>query len=938
MNAITAAGARVILIEPGGKVVVDMRTDKEREHALTEWNDANPNDQREKAPSGVYTSSGHVATLLKYVRRYVKPVDARRTKGTPAGYGDVAVNFGLHLGPSGLIVVDADRPAEVDAFRTWYAANAADGDVDQVPGATVLTPGTLNRDGSYDHHDGGHWYFVVPELVDLAGPNTPAGRTIAVDPVEVERVTGRRYTGEGVERTTFAVKTGNSYVVIPPSVRDAGPYVFNMPDDPAPLALIDAVTNVEAITSSGPNYSDAAQTNDVAVPGALVKPGDDDVVTDPEGVSVASSSVRPDDADRNSTSAPADTGTDDVDDHEPVVVPGGFNDDDGTLDDRLADWSAATPWHDVLTPSGWTTADRADDCGCDIWTRPHDPGESPTPKSLTAHDAGCSRGRVDPRHPAAHVWSDHVDGPLGDLVRQRERDGKSAPRTVSKFSVYAALRHDGDYGEAVREAGVGGDAPTLAGIRAVDAKAERDAVANDPDREGVEATRAPVGLARREGDTALSTEQFTPPRPPIDRRSPLIGADGRDILDAWQISTGDDAPADNGLRAGWPSFGSLNDYRDVPPPGWILDNVLQMGGLNAVIGDSGSGKSAVVLDLLCTIAAGVGSWHGTPCASFPVVYVAGEGFSGAVARARSWEKVNGHDVGDRLYIVNEPISLTDTSGAWGALAYYARQVGAGMIVVDTLARSTGGLDENSAGDMSAAVKVFDKLRTTTGASVVMVHHTTRGTSHARGSTSLKGALDSEVLVRRADDADQQLADGNDPVGDLIEVSVVKQKNGPDDFVIDLALADRAAALHMNDDGPYPNDQRLDVLRGKSSSASYQPTGDLAVTSPEGRPAAYVATFGTPSAAVIKRPLPPLSDTADRIVDFVESLDNVRPTKADIEKATTRPVGVDASAKAWSTHVFRAIDEALSEGREPSRRIVANGSRFIPYEQAVVEEW
>lgn len=118
----------------------------------------------------------------------------------------------------------------------------------------------------------------------------------------------------------------------------------------------------------------------------------------------------------------------------------------GTLDDYLADWWDETTWYDVLHPAGWTR-NRPDNCGCQTWTRPHAPGESVTPKSLTAHEVGCQRGRTDALHPAGHVWSDHVDGALADMVTAQGR-------TLSAFAIYTALHHDGDYGEACRAVGI----------------------------------------------------------------------------------------------------------------------------------------------------------------------------------------------------------------------------------------------------------------------------------------------------------------------------------------------------------------------------------------------------------------------------------------------------------------------------------------------------
>ena len=110
-------------------------------------------------------------------------------------------NVGMVPGSS-LIVIDADTPEQVNAFRAWAAETTGDTDwlVDDCTPPTVVTPGTA--DGG--HHGGGHWYCVVPpEMADTAaalpGKTVLPGGAVAM-------------TGDGC------------YVVAPPSVRPEGAY------------------------------------------------------------------------------------------------------------------------------------------------------------------------------------------------------------------------------------------------------------------------------------------------------------------------------------------------------------------------------------------------------------------------------------------------------------------------------------------------------------------------------------------------------------------------------------------------------------------------------------------------------------------------------------------------------------------------------------------
>jgi hypothetical protein len=72
-----------------------------------------------------------------------------------------------------------------------------------------------------------------------------------------------------------------------------------------------------------------------------------------------------------------------------------------------------------------------------------------------------------------------------------------------------------------------------------------------------------------------------------------------------------------------------------------------------------------------------------------------------------------------------------------------------LIVVDTLARAMAGGDENSSEDMGALISGADAIREATGAHVSLVHHSGKdGAKGARGHSSLRGAVDTEIEIRR----------------------------------------------------------------------------------------------------------------------------------------------------------------------------------------------
>ena len=70
-----------------------------------------------------------------------------------------------------------------------------------------------------------------------------------------------------------------------------------------------------------------------------------------------------------------------------------------------------------------------------------------------------------------------------------------------------------------------------------------------------------------------------------------------------------------------------------------------------------------------------------------------------------------------------------------------------LVVVDTLARSMGAGDENTAKDAALFVRNCDLIREATGAHVMVIHHTGKDEDRgARGSSALRSAVDNEIQV------------------------------------------------------------------------------------------------------------------------------------------------------------------------------------------------
>ncbi len=184
------------------------------------------------------------------------------------------------------------------------------------------------------------------------------------------------------------------------------------------------------------------------------------------------------------------------------------------------------------------------------------------------------------------------------------------------------------------------------------------------------------------------------------------------------------------------------------PIEYQIDGVLERGVLGMVFGDPGGGKSYAMIDWACSIATGT-PWTDRSVSNGAVVYVAGEGFGGLNRRLRAWSQ-------HRNVSLNEaPLHVTQRAVNFGDAQALGELVGEittlpdkpSLIVVDTLARATPGMDENSAKEVSAFIAACDRLRELFDCTVLIVHHSGHGDkARAKGSIALKGAVDFEARV------------------------------------------------------------------------------------------------------------------------------------------------------------------------------------------------
>ena len=193
-------------------------------------------------------------------------------------------------------------------------------------------------------------------------------------------------------------------------------------------------------------------------------------------------------------------------------------------------------------------------------------------------------------------------------------------------------------------------------------------------------------------------------------------------------------------------FTRIGDLK-LKPPQWLIDDIIEQGALIGLVGASGCGKSFLAVDMACSIASDA-AFHGRKVRTGTVLYIAGEGQRGITARVEAWCRSNNIDVEQLdLHISANAIPMHDKVAIDQILKeiYYLSDVG--LIIIDTLARTFGGYNENSTQDMNHFITNCDMLKSNKR-SVMIVHHSGHNGERARGNSSFYAALDAEIFLRK----------------------------------------------------------------------------------------------------------------------------------------------------------------------------------------------
>jgi predicted transcriptional regulator len=256
-----------------------------------------------------------------------------------------------------------------------------------------------------------------------------------------------------------------------------------------------------------------------------------------------------------------------------------------------------------------------------------------------------------------------------------------------------------------------------------------------------------------------------------DDRYPIESA----LYDIWKTKEMVDK-----VTARWPKPGadigpafnpmSLTGLLAMPPKRWLINQLFGRGDLVMLYGPPGCGKSFVAIDMIFAACLGgqfarrfdvAGCLDDT--GPLNVAYCAGEGLDGLPARfAAAAQHWGVDDLANFTFFATVPQlyegedtayirTITRFIDEWKQRQADGQAKPLHILFLDTFHSATAGADENSSQHMGIVLQAAKFAAQELGCAVIMVHHTNKSGTAERGSSSLRGAMDAMIEIKRISD-------------------------------------------------------------------------------------------------------------------------------------------------------------------------------------------
>jgi hypothetical protein len=228
---------------------------------------------------------------------------------------------------------------------------------------------------------------------------------------------------------------------------------------------------------------------------------------------------------------------------------------------------------------------------------------------------------------------------------------------------------------------------------------------------------------------------------------------------------------------------SVVDIPEAITSDYLVKGIIAPGAFSVIYGEPGSAKTFAALHIAYRLSMDR-MIFGRRVHAAPVLYVCLEGERGFQRRVAAC--VQRWGASGCFFYTTERADLFGGLGDTEGIIAAVNEVGAKLVVVDTLARAMGAGSENESADMGRVIAAFDVIRCETGAHVMVIHHSGKDSSRGmRGHSSLLAAADTMFELKRSEAGPRTLR-------------IAKSKDGIDgeEFPFELDVRE----LGLDDDG------------------------------------------------------------------------------------------------------------------------------------------
>ncbi len=229
-------------------------------------------------------------------------------------------------------------------------------------------------------------------------------------------------------------------------------------------------------------------------------------------------------------------------------------------------------------------------------------------------------------------------------------------------------------------------------------------------------------------------------------RDKIIAFEAMLTEDETPVDDVDLTPFGQQLSKQQPRVLSMADLEALPPPTWLIDDVIPDRGLGILVGPPGAGKSLFALAVVNSVA------RGTPLFGLKsvqrqgwVLVLLAESVASWGARSATWNEFHGLDVTPDFGAVIDGVNFASPKAIADLSAVVRDEIKArggypALIVLDTVSSAIPGVDENNQAAVTPLLAELNRW-VRYGIPVIALHHPSKGGAAYRGSSAFQGNID-----------------------------------------------------------------------------------------------------------------------------------------------------------------------------------------------------